>query len=58
MKKKIEALTQSHGGTKHDSHAYEVFWHGHQMENKVLTRIPIEGRIYHVKYDTVISKEG
>jgi hypothetical protein len=54
MKKKDEASTQSHGGTKHDSCAYEVLRHGHQMENKALTRMPMEGRLYHIKYDTVI----
>jgi hypothetical protein len=58
MKKKYEASTQSHGRTKHDSRAYEVLWHGNQMENKDITRMPMEGRLYHIKYDTLIDKEG
>jgi hypothetical protein len=58
MKKKDEASTQSHGGTKWDSRAYEVLQHGNQMENKALTRIPMEGRLYHIKYDTLINKES
>ena len=28
------------------------------MENKFLTRIPMKGRLYHIKYDTLISNEG
>jgi hypothetical protein len=36
----------------------KYFGHGHQMENKALTRIPMEGRLYHIKYDTLINKEG
>jgi hypothetical protein len=56
MKKKDEASTQSHGGTKHGSHTYEVLRHGNQMENKALTRIPMEGRLYHIKYDTLIKR--
>jgi hypothetical protein len=58
MKKKDEASTQSHGGTKQGSHAYEVLRHGNQMEKKALNRIPMEGRLCHIKYDTLISKEG
>jgi hypothetical protein len=58
MKKKYEASTKSHGGTKHESCSYEVLQHGNQMENKDLTRMPMEGRVYHIKYDTLISKEG
>jgi hypothetical protein len=58
MKKRYEASTQSHGGTKHDSRAYEVRWHRNQMENKDITRMPMEGRFYHIKYDTLIDKEG
>jgi hypothetical protein len=58
MKEKDEASTQSHGGTKQDSCAYEVLQHWHQMENKPLTRITIEGILYHIKYDTLINKEG
>jgi hypothetical protein len=45
-------------GTNKESQAYKVLWHGNQMENKDLTRIPMEGRIYHIKYDTLINKEG
>jgi cell fate regulator YaaT (PSP1 superfamily) len=56
MKKKDEASTKSHGGTKQDSRAYEVLWHEHQMEKKALTRIPMEGRLYHIKYETLIKK--
>jgi hypothetical protein len=56
-RKKNEASTQSHGGTKRDSHAYEVLQHGNQMENKVLTRMAMEGRLYHIKYDTLINKD-
>jgi hypothetical protein len=41
-----------------DSHAYEVLYNGHQIENEALTRIPMEGRLYHIKYDTLNSKEG
>jgi hypothetical protein len=29
-----------------------------QMENKDITRMPMEGRLYHIKYDTLIDKEG
>jgi hypothetical protein len=55
---KNEASIQSHGGTEQDSGAYEVLQHGHQMENKALTRMTMEERLYHIKYDTLISKEG
>jgi hypothetical protein len=48
MKKKEEASTQSHGGTRRDSHAYVVLQHRHQMEKRALTRIPMEGRLYHI----------
>jgi hypothetical protein len=58
MKKKDEASTQSHGGTKNDSHAYELLQHEHKIENKALTRMPMEGRIYHINYDALINKEG
>jgi hypothetical protein len=58
MMKKDETSTQSHGKTKQGSHAYEVLRHGHQMENKALTRMPMEGRLYHIKYDKLINKEG
>jgi hypothetical protein len=57
MKKKDEASTQNHGGTRRDSRAYEVLHHGNQMENKALTRIPMEGILYHINYDTLIKKE-
>jgi hypothetical protein len=57
MKNNYEASTKIHGGIKQDSRVYEVLWHGNQMENKDLTRMPIEGRIYHIKYDTLIDKE-
>jgi hypothetical protein len=57
MNKKDEASTQSHGETKRDSCAYELLQHGNQMENKALTSIPMEGRIYHIKYDPLINKE-
>jgi hypothetical protein len=49
MKKKYEASTQSHGGTKKESCAYEVLRNGNQMGNKALTRMPMEGSIYHIK---------
>jgi hypothetical protein len=57
MKNKDETSTQSHGRTKRDSCSYEVLQHGNQMENKVLNRMPMEQRIYHINYDTVINKE-
>jgi hypothetical protein len=56
IKKKDEASKKYHGGNKQDSHSYEVLWHGNQMENKALTRMPMEGRIYQIKYDTLINK--
>jgi hypothetical protein len=49
---------QSHGGTKHESRDYEVLRHGNQMENKAITRMPMEGRLYQIKNDTLINKEG
>jgi hypothetical protein len=58
VKKKYEASTQIHGRTKQDTCAYEVLRHELQMENNVLTRIPMEGRLYHIKYDTLINKES
>jgi hypothetical protein len=58
MNKKYEASTQSHARTKHDSRDYEVLWHGNQIEKKDMTRMPMEGRLYHIKYDTLIDKEG
>jgi hypothetical protein len=58
MKKKYEYSTQSHGGTKQDSRAYELLRHGYQMTNKALTRMHMEGRLYHINYDTLINKEG
>ena len=58
MKKKDEASTQSHGETKQDSSFYEVLCHGKQMENKALTSMSMEGILYHIKYDTLINKEG
>jgi len=58
MNKKYEASTQSHGGNKYDYRAYEVIWHGNQMENKDITSMPMEGRLYHIKYTTLIDKEG
>jgi len=57
MKNKDEASTQIHGGTRRDSRSYDVLHHGHQMENEALTRMPIEGRLYHTKYNTLINKE-
>jgi hypothetical protein len=33
-------------------------WHRNQMENKDITRMPMEGRFYHINYDTLIDKEG
>jgi ribosomal 50S subunit-associated protein YjgA (DUF615 family) len=53
-----EDSLQSHSRTKHDSHAYKVLWHVNQMEKKALTRIPMEGRLYNIKYDTLINKKG
>ena len=58
MKKKDATSIKSHGRTKHDSCSYEVLRHGNQMENKALTRIPMEVRLYHINYDTLMSKEG
>jgi len=58
MKKRYEASTQSHGGTKHDSRTYEVLWHRNQMEKRDITRRPMEGRFYHINCDTLIDKEG
>jgi hypothetical protein len=52
------ALTHNHGGTQRESRSYEVLHHGHQMKNKVITRIPMEEILYHIKYDTLISQEG
>jgi hypothetical protein len=56
-KKNNEASTKIHGGTKWDYHSYEVLRHGNQMENKFLSRMTMEGRLYHIKYDTLINKE-
>jgi hypothetical protein len=57
-RKENEASTQSHGKTKTYSHGYELLRHGHQIENKALTRMLMEGRLYHIKYDTLITEEG
>jgi hypothetical protein len=57
-RKENEASTQSHGKTKTYSQGYELLRHGNQMENKALTRMLMEGRLYHIKDDTLITEEG
>jgi hypothetical protein len=36
----------------------KILHHGHQTTTKVLTRSPMNDRLYHVNYNTLKSKEG
>jgi hypothetical protein len=57
-RKKNEASLKIHGGTKRTLVPMKYFKMGTKMENKALNRIPMEGRLYHIMYDTLINKEG
>jgi hypothetical protein len=69
MRRRFEDSSQSHGGTKQGSRAYEniLSWipnykqgsSGYEIilawcqnVNKIITREPMNGRIYHVNYNT------
>jgi hypothetical protein len=45
-------------GLKRTPKPMKYFSMGTKWKTKDLTRIPMEGRLYHIKYDTLINKEG
>jgi hypothetical protein len=49
IRKKNEASICNHSGANKDSQSYEVLRHGKQKENKALIKMPMEGRLYHIK---------
>jgi hypothetical protein len=57
LRKRHVALMQSHGGIKRAYDPMKILHHGHQNAIKVLTREPMNDRIYHTNYDTFNSEE-